>query len=243
MTQTTTTKSARGTKAANIANVQLEELDALASVDVNAEDNDFSWDALMSETPATRSTKDIVKECLADKSFKLFRGLSVKNVKTVVYLSKATKKVTTRITFILKDKNVPGMVVTDKVLDEFGEPTKQVGMSPNVFSSAIAVSGAMKEDDKQVFFADKVAKLTAPIVDGEFELVGKDNLPNVLYAGGTIDVLCQYVPAGQPYVNPFSSNKDGEPTIFDENRIFHHVVALTNGTIGNRVIDNLIDSL
>ena len=239
----TKTRSARGKNVATAANVQLEELDALDAVKVKAEDNAFSWDTLMSEAPANRSAKDIIKECLADKSFRLFRGLSVKNVKTVVYLSKATKKVTTRITFILKDKCIPGMVVTDKVLDEFGEPTKQVGMSPNVFSSAIAVSGAMKEDDRQILFADKVAKLTAPIKDGEFELIGKENLPNILYAGGTIDVLCQYVPAGQPYVNPFSSSKDGEPTIFDENRIFHHVVALTNGTIGNKVIDNLIDSL
>lgn len=201
----------------------------------DAENDNFSWDSLMAEVDAQKTRDDIIRECLADKKhFRRMNNLRVKNVKAFAYLAKDSNRLTTRITFVI-DKVIPGMVVDESKLDAFGLPTRRLGVSKNVFSSAYAVAGAMKETAKGAIFADEVSGMTAILAGAnEREITGTDNIANTLYAGGEIDVICQFIPANTPYVNPFSSkNDDNEPTVFDEDRIFHHVVRLQFGETGN----------
>ena len=201
----------------------------------DTENDGFSWDSIMAEVDAQKTRDDIIRECLADtKHFRRINNLRVKNVKAFAYLAKDTNRITTRITFVI-DKVIPGMVVDDKQLDAFGLPTRRLGVSRNVFSSAYAIAGAMKETAKGAIFADEVSGMTAILAGAnEREITGTDNIANTLYAGGEVDVICQFVPANTPYVNPFSSkNDDNEPTVFDEDRIFHHVIRLQFGETGN----------
>lgn len=200
----------------------------------DAIDDGFSWDGLMEDAGSAKTREDILRECLADaKHFRRMNNLHIKNVKAFAYLAKRSGRVNTRITFVIKER-IPGMVVDETVLDAFGQPTKKLGTSTNVFSSAFAVSGAMKESAKGAIFADAVANMTAILAGKEsVEIVGTANIANTLYAGGVADVLCQFVPANTPYRNPFSTaDEDEEADTFDEDRIFHHVVRLQFGEVG-----------
>ena len=194
--------------------------------------DDFSWDILEEESEG-KTREEIIKECLADRShFKLITGVGVKNVKAYARISKRSNRPTTRLTFVVKSA-VPGTIADKEHLDAFGDPTRKVGMSTNVFVSAYATGGAMKENAKTALFADEVSKMTDVVVDGEeTEIVGRKNIANLLFAGGTIDVLCQFVKAGTPYKNPFASGDD-DPETFEEDRIFHHIVKATMGEAGN----------
>ena len=228
----------------NAAGVTLpEEVDTTAPEDTvkegevsidDVEDADFpiDWDGIMDEVADVKTQADIVRECLTrPKEFKLHKNLRIKNVKTVVYRA-STGNRTTRITLIV-DKPIAGMVKDSKNLDAFGEPTVKLGPSTNVFTSAFALSGAMKESPKGAIYADKVSSITAVLLDNKpVEVTGKDNLPNILYAGGECDILCQLVPAGHPYHNPFSTKDEDDGTIFPINRIFHHVVRVSFGEVG-----------
>lgn len=202
--------------------------------DANPVDDGFSWDGLMEDASSAKTREDILRECLADsKHFRRVNNLHIKNVKAFAYLAKKSGRVNTRVTFVIKER-IPGMVIDETVLDAFGQPTKKLGASTNVFSSAFAVSGAMKESAKGAIFADSVANMTAILAGKEsVEITGTANVANTLYAGGVMDVLCQFVPANTEYHNPFSSaDEDTEADTFDEDRIFHHVVRLQFGEVG-----------
>lgn len=228
----------------NVAGVPLPEETAAPAPEDTVEDPNISiedvendvfpvdWDDVMDEVGDVKTQADIISECLAKpKEFMLRKNLRIKNVKTVVYRA-STGNRTTRITLIV-DKPIAGMVKDSKNLDAFGEPTVKLGPSTNVFTSAFALSGAMKESAKGAIYADKVANITAVLLDNKpVEVTGKDNLPNILYAGGECDILCQLVPAGRPYHNPFSAKDEDDGTVFPINRIFHHVVRVSFGEVG-----------
>jgi hypothetical protein len=197
-------------------------------------DDGFSWEIIMNDVESGKTRDDIVRECLADaKHFRRVNNIHIKNVKAFARLAKDTGRVVTRLTFVVKER-IPGMVVDEANLDAFGMPTKKLGGSNNIFTSAYAVSGAMKESAKSAIFADSVANMTAVLAGAdEREITGKANIANTLYAGGIMDVICQFVPANTPYRNPFSSmDDDSEANTFDEDRIFHHVVRLQFGEVG-----------
>lgn len=194
--------------------------------------NDFSWDSLISNAEANKTRDDIIRECLADAAhYRRINSLHVKNVKAFARLAEQTGNVVTRLTFITKEK-LPGMTVDENNLDAFGMPIRKIALSNNIFTSAYAVAGAMKEDAKGAIFADAVSSMTAVLAGRqEAEIIGTANIANLLFAGGIVDVICQFVKAGEAYVNPFASN-DNEDTIFDEDRIFHHVVRCKFGPVG-----------
>lgn len=194
--------------------------------------NDFSWDSLIGDAEANKTRDDIIRECLADAAhFRRVNNLHVKNVKAFARLAEQTGNVVTRLTFVTKEK-VPGMTVDESNLDAFGMPTRQIALSNNVFTSAYAVAGAMKEDAKGAIFADAVSSMTAVLAGRqEAEIVGTANIANLLFAGGVVDIICQFVKAGEVYVNPFASSTN-EDAVFDEDRIFHHVVRCQFGPVG-----------
>lgn len=192
----------------------------------------FSWVSLISESESAKTRDDIVRECLADAAhFRRVNGIHVKNVKAFARLAEQTGNVVTRLTFVTKEK-LPGMAVDENELDAFGMPTRKIALSNNIFTSAYAVAGAMKEDAKGAIFADAVSSMTAVLAGRqEAEIVGTANIANLLFAGGVVDVICQFVKAGEAYVNPFASATT-EDTVFDEDRIFHHVVRCQFGPVG-----------
>ena len=192
----------------------------------------FSWDSLVNDAESAKTRDDIVRECLADAAhYRRVNNLHVKNVKAFARLAEQTGNVVTRLTFVTKEK-LPGMAVDENNLDAFGMPVRKIALSNNVFTSAYAVAGAMKEDAKGAIFADAVSSMTAVLAGRqEAEIVGTANIANLLFAGGVVDVICQFVKAGEAYVNPFASTTT-EDTVFDEDRIFHHVVRCQFGPVG-----------
>lgn len=216
------------------AEVILDENKVIEQTANAGADNDFSWDNIISDVKAEKTREDIIRECLADaKHFRRMNNLHIKNVKAFARLAKDTGNIVTRLTFVTKER-VPGMVVDENNLDAFGMPTKKLGPTNNVFTSAYAVSGAMKESAKGAIFADSVANMTTVLAGAdEREITGNANIANTLYAGGTMDIICQIVPANTPYVNPFASNADADNAdTFDKDRIFHHIVRLQFGEVG-----------
>lgn len=194
----------------------------------------FNWGTVMEEVNATKTREDIIRECLADaEHFRRFNNLHVSNVVATTYAAKDTGTVVTRLTFVIKER-IPGMIQDNNTLDAFGQPVKRIGPSTNVFTSTYAVSGAMKDTARGAIFAGEVADMQAVLAGASERLiVGSENIANTLYAGGVIDVICQYVPANTEYVNPFSAGNDNNvPKVFDIDRIFHHVVRLEFGEVG-----------
>lgn len=218
---------------ANAARAAVATPKAEIVVDANPVETSFNWDSLVNEANTEKTREDVIRECLADAAhFRRVNNLHVKNVKAFARLAEQTGNVVTRLTFVTKEK-LPGMTVDENNLDAFGMPTRKIAVSTNVFTSAYAVAGAMKEDAKGAIFADAVSNMTAVLAGRqEAEIVGTANIANLLFAGGTIDVICQFVKAGEVYVNPFASSTDTETT-FDEDRIFHHVVRCQFGPVGD----------
>lgn len=228
---TTRTKNQAKAAGAAAATPQAEVVVEQTAVAVETT-NDFSWDALVNDAEANKTRDDIIRECLVDTAhFRRINNIHVKNVKAFARLAEQTGNIITRLTFVTKEK-LPGMAVDESQLDAFGMPIRKIALSNNVFTSAYAVAGAMKEDAKGAIFADAVSSMTAILAGRqEAEIVGTANIANLLFAGGVVDVICQFVKAGEVYVNPFASSTTDD-TVFDEDRIFHHVVRCQFGPVG-----------
>lgn len=225
----------------NVQNVATQVPEEAESAVENEETEDESeedsiWVSLMDDADESNSLsrEDIIKKCLLDKKhFIRKNNLHVKNVVAAARRSESGE-IITRVTFVIKEK-IFGTVRDTVNLDSFGEPTIKLGLSNNVMTSAYAVAGAMKEFAKGALFAGSVSHMTAVVPEGvtEMPVADGDNIANQLFAGGTIDVLCQYVPANTDYVNPFATGVEGTtPRQFDEDKVFHHIIRVSFGEVG-----------
>ncbi len=156
-----------------------------------------------------KSREDIIKELIASGSARRVNGLTVRNVVSTQFETHAL------LTFVVKEF-VIGDTRDANEVDAFGEPIVRLGKTHNVQTSSYAVAGVMKDSAKLALFAA--------------ELVDKPELANALFAGSKIDVVMQHVVAGEEYVNPFASN--AEPTVFDRDKMIHHIVRLELGEVG-----------
>lgn len=155
-----------------------------------------------------KTREDIVAELLLKPNVKKLTGLHIRNVVT------NTSKDVPFLTFVLKE-----FVIGDTrsaSTDAFGVPEIVLGRTHNAVVSAYAVSAVMKDSPKTAMFAQRVAE-------------GSD-VANILFAGGTIDLLLEYVAAGEEYVNPFAAT--GTPTVFDRDHVIVHVLAINLGEAG-----------
>lgn len=228
---TQTTKKVASAKSSNAATkVELGNSVEQAGVVMDAPEADASktsiFDKLADNAPVEKSTDDIIKDLLLDANCRRINGLHVRNVVATAH------ETYTQVTFVVKEF-VFGDVRDNDNLDAFGMPTIKLGRTHNVITSTYAVSAVMKNSGKQAIFAQNVADMTAPLADGQDSaaVTGRANIANTLFAGGTIDVICQYVPAHTDYVNPFAS--DQTPVQFDNDKIIHHVVRVGFGEVGN----------
>lgn len=149
-----------------------------------------------------KSKKDIIKELLASKRCKAYRGLTIKNVEYKIGNNN------TYFSFTIKDAKVIGNASVNNA---------NVIQKTNAFAiGSFAVRSTMFDDVKMSIFANDV------LVD--------DKLVTKLLNGGKIDIIAHLVKAGEDYVNPFSSTDEGH--IFTEDRIIHYVTGLTLGPVG-----------
>lgn len=167
------------------------------------------FDQFSNEADVEKSREDIVAELLLRPNVKKLTGLHIRNVVT------NTTKDVPFLTFVLKE-----FVIGDTrgaSTDAFGVPEIVLGRTHNAVVSAYAVSAVMKDSPKTAVFAQRVAE-------------GSD-VANILFAGGTIDLLMEYVAAGEEYVNPFAAA--GTPTVFDRDHVIVHVLAINMGEAGH----------
>lgn len=209
MAKTQTQVAAAQGAAQQVAEEQVANAGVVApELEETAEDDIFA--SIMAEDDnESRSREDIVKELLASGKCRLLKGLTVKNVVATQFDTHAL------LTFVVKEV-VIGDVRDKEEVDTFGQPVVRLGKTHNVQTSSYAVSGVMKDTPKTAIFATKV------VDDPQFA--------NLLFAGGRIDVLMQYVKEGEEYVNPFASN--AEPVTFDRDKMIHHIVKVEMGEVG-----------
>ena len=160
------------------------------------------------EAEQEKTREDIVAELLLKPNVKKLTGLHIRNVVT------NTSKDVPFLTFVLKEWVIGDTRGTST--DAFGVPEVVLGKTHNAVVSAYAVSSVMKDSPRTAVFAQRVAE-------------GSD-VANILFAGGTIDLLLEYVAAGEEYVNPFSQT--ATPTVFDRDHVIVHVLALNLGETG-----------
>lgn len=186
------------------------EDEVTASVNPPVDDAHVSFfDQFSNEEAGQEKTReDIVAELLLRPNVKKLSGLHIRNVVT------NTTKDVPFLTFVLKEWIIGDTRGTST--DAFGVPEVVLGKTHNAVVSAYAVSAIMKDSPKTAIFAQRVAE-------------GSD-VANILFAGGTIDLLMEYVAAGETYVNPFSAA--ATETVFDRDHVIIHVLALNLGEAG-----------
>lgn len=163
------------------------------------------------EAEQEKTREDIVSEMLLKPNVKKMTGLHIKNV-----VFNNTRDVPFYV-LVLKEYIVGD--TRNGAVDAFGIPEVTLGKTHNCIISAYALSAVMKDNPRTAVFAARVAE-------------GSD-FANDLFAGGTLDILMEYVAAGESYVNPFSSN--GQETVFDRDHVLCHPLAITMGEVGRDV--------
>lgn len=201
--------AAQAVVASASAEVAEEVVTPIEDVDEVAESpaEDF-FSQFMEEENEVLTKEDIIRNLLASGQCKLLKGLHVKNVVATMFDTHAL------LTFVVKEWVIGD--VRSSELDAFGQPKIVLGRTHNVQTSSYAIAGTAKDAPKTAIFAT--------------ELVDNPQIVNMLFAGGSIDVILQHVPAGQEYVNPFATT--AAPTTFDRDKVIHHVVAVSFGEVG-----------
>lgn len=171
--------------------------------------NDVFAQFMSEDEGSERSREDIIKELIASGNAKRLNNLTVKNVVATEFDTHAL------LTFVVKEF-VIGDTRDANEVDAFGQPVVKLGKTHNVQTSSYAVAGVMKDSAKLAIFATDV--------------VDTPQVANMLFAGAKIDVVMQFVAAGEEYVNPFASNP--EPVTFERDKMIHHIVALNLGEVG-----------
>lgn len=166
--------------------------------------------SMLNESEGSANDRDaIIKELLASGNARRVNGLRVKNVVATALDNH------TLLTFVVKEE-ILGDVRSDET-DAFGDAVLTIGKTHNVQTSTYAVAGAMKDcSAKLAIFAN--------------EIVDKPAIATRLFAGGTIDVVMQFVPKDTDYVNPFASS--ATPVRFERDKMIHHIIGLTLGEVG-----------
>ena len=171
------------------------------------------------DSDVEKSRDEIISELVKKPNVKKLTGLHIKNVVT------NTTKDVPFLTFVLKE-----FIIGDTrsaTTDAFGVPEVVLGRTHNAVVSAYAVSAVMKDSPRTAMFAQRVAE-------------GAD-VANVLFAGGTMDILMEYVAAGEAYVNPFG--RATTPTVFEREHVLVHVIGLTMGEVGRDAYAALINRI
>ena len=163
----------------------------------------------------TDSFETIVAKLSANKDNKTYRGLKVRNV--IVNLDDDELP---RITLVV-NSDIDGYVEKDGAY--------VAGKTHNVFTSAFALAAVLKENEETAMMANYIVR--------------NPKVAETLFSGATINLVQVPVKANAEYVNPFTTKTDAEAYVSDHDWISNLVVAVKLGTVGNKVIDRLIDRM
>lgn len=105
----------------------------------------------------------------------------------------------------------------------------QVGEIKVVRVSIFAVAAVLKEDEVTAILAN--------------DIVRQPKIAEKLLSGATITVLQRMVGAGEEYVNPFTTNTDVAPVVYDHNWFANYTTHIELGAFGKKVIDNLANAM
>lgn len=192
-----------------IPEAEMPEVDTDANAgSEDAHSTNFFDQFASDEDGVEKSREEIISELVKKPNVKKLVGLHIKNVVT------NTTKDIPFLTFVLRE-----FIIGDTrsaTTDAFGVPEVVLGKTHNAVVSAYAVSAVMKDNPKTAMFATRVAE-------------GAD-VANVLFAGGSMDILMEYIAAGEAYINPFS--RATTPTVFERDHVIVHVIGLTMGEVG-----------
>lgn len=191
------------------AAVEQQVVDVAVEQQVANEQVDIFAQFMSEDAPASKDRDEVIKELIASGNCKRINGLTVRNVVAKEFDSHAL------LTFVVKEYVIGDVRSAEE--DAFGQPIISLGKTHNVQTSSYAIAGVMKDSPKMAIFASDV--------------VSNPNIANMLFAGAKIDVIMQFVAAGEEYTNPFATN--AEPTTFERDKMIHHVVRLELGEVGH----------
>lgn len=107
--------------------------------------------------------------------------------------------------------------------------TYQEGMTNTLFTSLYAIVGAVKEDDELGWMANA--------------LLDNPQALNLIFNGGSIDILQQEIVAGEQFTNPFSTRNDTTVQVYDHDVIINHIIGFKLGKTGEKMAARFADKL
>lgn len=171
------------------------------------------------ETPAVEEkvvgTANVIKRLIATGARRI-NSLRIKNVNFT------EKDNYTMISLTLANP-IDGFVTEDN------GATYEKGKTSTMFTSLFAVAGAIKEDEDLAWMANA--------------LLENPQALNLILNGGHVDVIQQEIGAGEEFTNPFSTQANPEPQVYDHDIIVNHVVGFKLGATGKQMSNRLADKL
>lgn len=107
--------------------------------------------------------------------------------------------------------------------------TYQEDMTNTLFTSLYAIVGAVKEDDELGWMANA--------------LLDNPQALNLIFNGGSIDILQQEIVAGEQFTNPFSTRNDAIVQVYDHDVIINHIIGFKLGKTGEKMAARFADKL
>lgn len=159
--------------------------------------------------------QNIIKKLIAEGA-KRINGVRIKNVNFSEqdnYTRVSITPATPIRGFISKDNGV----------------TYEEGMVNTIFSSLYAITGALKEDEDLAWMANALLENPQALV--------------LIFAGGTVDIIQQYIVAGTEFTNPFTTKEDAEVQSYDHDIIINHLVKFNVGKTGEKMANRLADKM
>lgn len=172
-------------------------------------------EVITASVTANNSFEAIVAKLSANKENTTYRGLKVRNV--VVNLDDEEYP---RITLVLNQEVNGYNLEGDKYV---------LGKTKNVFTTAFNIAGVLKENEDTAMLGNYIVR--------------NPKVAENLLSGATINLVQIPVKAGEEYRNPFSTRTDAEAYVSEHDWISNCVTAIKLGTIGNKVVDKLIDRI
>lgn len=105
----------------------------------------------------------------------------------------------------------------------------QVGEIKVVRVSIFAVAAVLKENEVTAILANDVVR--------------QPKIAEKLLNGSTITVLQSMIGAGEEYVNPFTTNSNIAPVVYDHAWFANYITHIELGAFGKKVIDNLANAM
>lgn len=200
---------------------EITQVEEIAQVETQTIVRNSIFDIVEKKEQSQRnSINDIVKELLATGNAVRYNNLSIEKITIgdIIPSSIPNGRPNTRIYLRLGD-NVLGEV---NELNELGNTERVIKGTDFISTSTFGINLAVNEDRFLRIFSTE-------IVDEPKEL-------SDLFLGGKCDVISQYVPAGEPFMNPFNNgNSEAKTYTYDEDRVFHHIVRIELGDFGKEI--------